>query len=241
MGKSKKQVAKEIDYIGGILSVSGLILFLAGLQWGGYQYPWTSVHVLVPLLLGVVFIIAFIIWESFFAPHPMFPGRIKQDPRVLVLTLIITFISGMNFFAAIMFWPTQAVSVSKQLSLRKSLIRTLVQCIRPQTSTSRTSCSPNWHLHPHRCNNHPLAAIGLPRPKQGTHDHCQCSDDCRLVLALLIPLIACTNLIQELPQWHQQLDSTSTTSGVTSSSPALASAASWFLHPSSLPSSAPMI
>ena len=35
---------------------------------------------------------------------PMFPGRIKQDPRVLILTLLITFISGASFFAAIMFW-----------------------------------------------------------------------------------------------------------------------------------------
>lgn len=31
------QVLKEIDYVGGLLSISGMILFLAGLQWGGYQ------------------------------------------------------------------------------------------------------------------------------------------------------------------------------------------------------------
>jgi hypothetical protein len=42
---------------------------------------------------------------------PMFPGRIKQDPRVLLLTLLITFISGANFFSALMFWPTQAFNV----------------------------------------------------------------------------------------------------------------------------------
>lgn len=41
----------------------------------------------------------------------MFPGRIKQDPRVLLLTLLITFISGMNFFAYLMFWPTQSFNV----------------------------------------------------------------------------------------------------------------------------------
>lgn len=41
----------------------------------------------------------------------MFPGRIKQDPRVLILTLLITFISGAAFFSAIMFWPTQAFNV----------------------------------------------------------------------------------------------------------------------------------
>jgi hypothetical protein len=41
----------------------------------------------------------------------MFPGRIKQDPRVLLLTLLITFISGASFFSALMFWPTQGFNV----------------------------------------------------------------------------------------------------------------------------------
>lgn len=41
----------------------------------------------------------------------MFPGRIKKDPRILLLTLLITFISGMNFFAYLMFWPTQSFNV----------------------------------------------------------------------------------------------------------------------------------
>ena len=41
----------------------------------------------------------------------MFPARLKQAPRVLVLTLIITFISGANFFSVLLFWPTQAFNV----------------------------------------------------------------------------------------------------------------------------------
>jgi len=111
LGKSKMQVLKEIDYLGGLLSISGMILFLAGLQWGGYQYPWTSAHVIAPIILGAALLVAFCLWEMYGAPHPMFPGRIKQDPRVLLLTLLITFISGMNFFAYLMFWPTQSFNV----------------------------------------------------------------------------------------------------------------------------------
>ncbi|RMD42407.1 hypothetical protein DV735_g2743, partial [Chaetothyriales sp. CBS 134920] len=111
MGKTRKQILAEIDYVGGFLSIVGLVLFLAGLQWGGYQYKWTSVHVLVPLLLGSVFIICFFIWEAWFAKHPMFPRRLRQSPRILGLTLLITFISGANFFSFLMFWPTQAYNV----------------------------------------------------------------------------------------------------------------------------------
>jgi MFS family permease len=110
-GMSRKQVLAEIDYIGGFLSVSGMLLFMMGMQWGGYQYPWSSAHVLAPLILGVVLIVAFIIWEGWGAKHPMFPKRLRQEPRILGLTLVITFISGANFFSILMFWPTQAFNV----------------------------------------------------------------------------------------------------------------------------------
>lgn len=111
-GLSRRQVIAEIDFGGGFLSIVGMILFLAGLQWGGYQYPWSSAHVLVPLLIGAVFLfVAFPIWEIKVAKHPMFPSRMKKEAKTLTLTLIITFISGANFFSVIMFWPTQAFNV----------------------------------------------------------------------------------------------------------------------------------
>lgn len=56
----------------------------------------------------------FCVWESKFAKFPMFPARLKQEPRVLALTLVITFISGANFFSILMFWPTQAFNVYGQ-------------------------------------------------------------------------------------------------------------------------------
>jgi hypothetical protein len=36
-GMSNKQILAEIDWIGGFLSIMGSILFMAGLQWGGYM------------------------------------------------------------------------------------------------------------------------------------------------------------------------------------------------------------
>jgi hypothetical protein len=37
MGLSKKEILAQIDYVGGFLSISGMILFMAGMQWGGYM------------------------------------------------------------------------------------------------------------------------------------------------------------------------------------------------------------
>jgi hypothetical protein len=36
-GLSRREVIAEIDFVGGFLSIVGMILFLGGLQWGGYQ------------------------------------------------------------------------------------------------------------------------------------------------------------------------------------------------------------
>ena len=37
MGLTNREIIARIDFIGGFLSISGMILFLAGLLWGGYQ------------------------------------------------------------------------------------------------------------------------------------------------------------------------------------------------------------
>lgn len=66
---------------------------------------------LVTLLLGISLLIAFVIWEMKGAKYPMFPSRLQQSPRTLTLTLIITFISGANFFSVLLFWPTQSYNV----------------------------------------------------------------------------------------------------------------------------------
>ncbi|KAJ9612062.1 hypothetical protein H2200_003657 [Cladophialophora chaetospira] len=111
-GLTKKEIIGEIDFVGGFLSIAGMIVFLAGLQWGGYQYPWKSAHVIAPLIIGaILLLVLFPIWEIKFAKFPMFPSRMKVEARTLTLTLLITAISGANFFSVIMFWPTQAFNV----------------------------------------------------------------------------------------------------------------------------------
>ncbi|PGH29526.1 hypothetical protein GX50_07721 [[Emmonsia] crescens] len=108
---NKSDIIWRIDFVGGLLSIGGMIVFLAGLQWGGYQYPWESARVLGCLIVGFVTLVVFVLWEIYGAKYPILPKRLKQEPRTLVLTLVITFISGTNFFSILMFWPTQAFNV----------------------------------------------------------------------------------------------------------------------------------
>jgi hypothetical protein len=78
---------------------------------GGGQYKWVSAHVLTPLILGFCLLVTFGIWEVKGAKYPIFPSRLKKDPRILALTLIITAISGANFFGVLLFWPTQSYNM----------------------------------------------------------------------------------------------------------------------------------
>ncbi len=36
-GLTNMEIIRQIDFTGGLLSVAGMILFMMGLQWGGYQ------------------------------------------------------------------------------------------------------------------------------------------------------------------------------------------------------------
>ena len=110
-GYSRRKIASRIDFVGGLLSIGGVLLFTMGLQWGSQQYAYTNAHVLVPLILGFVLMIAFCFWEVFGTKYPMIPGRLKKDPSVLALTLVITFFSGANFFALLFFYPTQSYNM----------------------------------------------------------------------------------------------------------------------------------
>jgi len=106
-GLTKWQIVKRIDITGGITSTAGLTLLLMACTWGGNQYTWSSPHVVATLTLGLVFIAFWIVWEIFFVKYPMFPRRLGVNPRALTIILIITFVSGANFFAVLVFWPTQ--------------------------------------------------------------------------------------------------------------------------------------
>jgi len=100
---TRKELLQRIDYVGGFLSAAAITLFLVGLTLpiqNILEYPWTDARVLVLVILGLILFGVFVLWEWRFAPHPMFPRRLgEKNARVLWILLIVTFVSGANFFA----------------------------------------------------------------------------------------------------------------------------------------------
>lgn len=63
-GKTRWQMTKDLDLVGIFLYVSGCILFIVGLSWGGVQHPWDSAETLCPLLVGVVLMALFVVYGT---------------------------------------------------------------------------------------------------------------------------------------------------------------------------------
>jgi len=78
---------------------------LIALQSGGYSHPWSSAYTLCTLLIGLALLIAFCVWEWRFAKNPMVPAEIFRGQYIVGLAFGIAFISGMNFYSILTFFP----------------------------------------------------------------------------------------------------------------------------------------
>lgn len=110
-GKTKLQILSKIDWMGGFLSISGLTIFLVALQAGGYSHPWKSAYVLCTLIIGLLLIIAFVVWEVKFAKHPMVPHALFEGQNVVAMTFLIAFVGGMNFYSLLNFFPLSFTNI----------------------------------------------------------------------------------------------------------------------------------
>lgn len=111
LGLSKREVLGRIDFIGAFLSISGVTLFLVGLNWGNQPYPWNSAHVIACITIGLVLLIVFVIYEKFVAKYPLFPGELVQHKRLFFVICFLCLTSGVNFIPVVVFWVIQVYTV----------------------------------------------------------------------------------------------------------------------------------
>ena len=111
VGLTKRQLLARTDYLGGVLSISGIVIFLVGLNWGGQTYPWSSPQVVATLTVGLFLLVCFWAWEYFGAPHPMFPRALAQHKKMFTAVLLLCLTSGINYIPGILFWVVQVYAV----------------------------------------------------------------------------------------------------------------------------------
>ncbi len=91
-----------IDYLGTFLLTSGIVLILLALTFGGAQFAWDSVAVIVCFCLGGVLVIAFFLWNGIWSKVPIIPPDLLRAPAAImaILGMMFTF---MAFIGAVLY------------------------------------------------------------------------------------------------------------------------------------------
>lgn len=106
--KSKKEPTLamslgKIDWVGNALFITAVSSTLVGLGWAGAVYAWSSFRVIVPLVLGLLGLAAFLVLEKFVA-EPMVPLRLFSN-RTLIAVYLLTFLHSVITMWSIYFLP----------------------------------------------------------------------------------------------------------------------------------------
>jgi len=117
-----KNKLATIDFGGQLLFLFGAGLLVLSLTWAGSYYPWSSIKIIVPLVLAVILLTTFFIWEFLLSPGHLlshyFPTQKPMIPLNLLISrncgllMYINFSTGMAMYAVFYFASLYLVLVS---------------------------------------------------------------------------------------------------------------------------------
>ena len=82
----------QLDFIGLFLFVIGFGLFFVTITTANSRTTrWSDAHSIAQLVVGFVIIVAFVVWERWFAPHPLLPFALLRRKTVIGCCLIALF------------------------------------------------------------------------------------------------------------------------------------------------------
>jgi hypothetical protein len=105
---------KRIDYIGNAILIGSSVSILIALTWAGPVHPWSDVRILAPLIIGLLGLISFAVYEGSGIPsEPVMPIRLFPG-RTSYIVYANTFLNQLLIMWVYFFLPLyfQAVKVS---------------------------------------------------------------------------------------------------------------------------------
>ncbi|CAF3600843.1 hypothetical protein FGSG_01584 [Fusarium graminearum PH-1] len=112
--QSTMEKLKRIDYIGNAILIGSSISILIALTWAGPVHPWSDARILLPLILGILGLVGFIIYEGSGIPsEPVMPIRLFPS-RTSYIVYANTFLNQLLIMWLYYFLPLyfQAVKMS---------------------------------------------------------------------------------------------------------------------------------
>ncbi|EXJ78178.1 hypothetical protein A1O3_09339 [Capronia epimyces CBS 606.96] len=95
----------QLDYLGLLLYTGGLLLFLMGLSWGGSVHPWRSAYVICTMVIGLLMLVGFVLWEAWATlQEPMLPLHLFKQ-RGFASAVLMVSIGASVYYAFAILWP----------------------------------------------------------------------------------------------------------------------------------------
>ena len=122
-GQSFFSKIKRIDFGGNAIFIGAVVAVLLALTWGGPVYHWNSAQILVPLVLGLLGLLAFIAfeWNPRLAPEPSFPRAVVSN-RTSSAVLLMTLVNSIAMYGAFYFLPVYFQGVLGNLHSAQALL-----------------------------------------------------------------------------------------------------------------------
>lgn len=100
---------KRLDLGGSVIFVGSAVSILIALTWAGAAHSWSSVQVVLPLVLSFAGLGCFLVYEKF-ATDPIMPLRLFQN-RTSLTAFLLTFLHSISFTMPLYFLPVYFQSV----------------------------------------------------------------------------------------------------------------------------------
>ncbi|EMD39089.1 hypothetical protein CERSUDRAFT_104356 [Gelatoporia subvermispora B] len=99
-----QEKVRRVDWYGNLIIIAGTTVAVLGLTWAGGRYSWDSSHVLPPLILGLITIGIWVIYELRVPPNPTIPFKLLAN-RTTVAGYLGTFAHGITSISLIYYLP----------------------------------------------------------------------------------------------------------------------------------------
>ncbi|KAI6762507.1 hypothetical protein HG530_008487 [Fusarium avenaceum] len=120
-GTLKHQMAR-IDWGGSILLIGSVTSLVLALSWGGSEHPWSAWQTIVPLIIGLIALIAFFVYQgSPWLKEPTMPLRLFGN-RTSSTFLIISFIHSLLLYWICYFLPVYFQAVKEASPTRSAVM-----------------------------------------------------------------------------------------------------------------------
>ncbi|KIJ29343.1 hypothetical protein M422DRAFT_269299 [Sphaerobolus stellatus SS14] len=94
----------RLDWFGNLIIIGSTAACTIAINWGGVVAPWGAARVLVPLIVGLVGLCFFMLYESFIAKEPLVPYSLITN-RTSLSGYLQTFFMGFITLGLIYFYP----------------------------------------------------------------------------------------------------------------------------------------